>query len=105
MLRSSFLSYSIAAIAIAGAASAQVQPAVACQPGWANIFAGSQGLDGTVQAMTVFDDGSGPALFVAGGFANAGSVSSSKPEKSRSRCTGMCWRCSVECRISRSRNC
>jgi len=72
--RSPFLSYSIAAIAIAGAASAQVQPAVACQPSWANMFGGSQGLDGTVQALTVFNDGSGPALFVAGGFANAGSV-------------------------------
>jgi len=45
-----------------------------CQPYWQPIFASTAGIDGTVRAMTVFDDGTGPALYVAGNFAHAGGV-------------------------------
>ena len=43
----------------------------ACQPGWLPTF-GQPGVDDAVLAMTVFDDGSGPALYAAGEFENAG---------------------------------
>ena len=43
---------------------------------WAAASASTgQGLDGRVRASTVYDDGSGPALYVGGSFTKAGSVS------------------------------
>jgi trimeric autotransporter adhesin len=42
---------------------------------WRTVGAGAaEGLSGPVFALTVFDDGSGPALYVAGSFARAGGV-------------------------------
>ena len=38
-------------------------------------------MDDDVWALTVFDDGSGPALIVAGNFLNAGSVAASRIAK------------------------
>lgn len=49
-----------------------------CQMEWSGRFPppnqSGEGVNGIVSAMVVFDDGSGPALFVAGTFAQAGSV-------------------------------
>ena len=51
--------------AFAPAASAQ------CVPGWTTLLSG--GPDGEVNALAVFDDGSGPGLFAAGTFGGAAS--------------------------------
>ena len=52
-----------------------------CQPRWLSAFEGHPGVyghvsgaHGAVQALTVFDDGSGQALYVGGGFESAGGV-------------------------------
>ena len=52
-------------------ASAQTS---ACQPRWEPAFGGLPGVNGIVYAMTVFDDGSGPALCIGGDFESAGDV-------------------------------
>ena len=39
--------------------------------GWDDVFA-APGPDATIQAWTVFDDGSGPALYAAGSFESIG---------------------------------
>lgn len=57
---------------------ANAQPG--CGPGWADGFS-LRGLSGTVHALTVFDDGSGPALYVAGSFATAGNVTANSIAK------------------------
>ncbi|TVQ51547.1 MAG: hypothetical protein EA377_12360, partial [Phycisphaerales bacterium] len=44
-----------------------------CEPQWIPAFAG-QGVSGPVRALTVFDDGSGPALYAGGSFSSAGGV-------------------------------
>lgn len=42
---------------------------------WSSLAGPSgEGVDGAVQAMTVFDDGTGPALYVAGSFGMAGGI-------------------------------
>lgn len=46
---------------------------------WSDVAGGVTG--GEVRAMTVFDDGAGPALFVGGTFSNAGSVSARRIAK------------------------
>ena len=46
----------------------------ACQPNWLPTF-GPTDVDGTINALTVFDDGSGPALYAGGSFASAGGSS------------------------------
>lgn len=48
---------------------------------------GSSGVDGSVHAMAVYDDGSGPALFVAGEFSSAGG----KPAANIARWDGESW--------------
>src|SRR5262245_7104974 len=45
-----------------------------CSPSWLPTFGGLPGTDERVDAAAVFDDGSGPALYLAGGFQVAGGV-------------------------------
>lgn len=52
-------------------------PASRAEPHWAGAV-GSPGLNGAVRAMCVFDDGSGPALIVAGQFTMAGGAPASR---------------------------
>lgn len=58
--------------------------ATSCQPSWLPTFGQVPGISywngsesPAVQALTVFDDGSGPALYVGGAFAIAGGVATS----------------------------
>ncbi len=44
-------------------------------PAWLPTFGGGLGLDGEARAMVVWDDGTGPALYVGGQFFHAGGVS------------------------------
>ncbi len=55
-------------------------PASAQCPSWESGF-GANGLNGPVYAMTVFDDGTGPALYAGGSFALAGGVAASSIAK------------------------
>ena len=45
---------------------------VACRPSWLPTFGSGPGTSDTIIAVAVFDDGSGPALHVAGNFESAG---------------------------------
>jgi hypothetical protein len=45
-----------------------------CQPGWLPTFGAQPGVDDEINALAVFDDGTGPALYVGGNFDFAGSV-------------------------------
>lgn len=55
---------------------------------WTRLGSETQnGVNSTVAAMAVFDDGSGPALFVAGSFSSAGGV----PARSIARWDGSHW--------------
>ena len=69
--RASFLLVSFISF-LASFSAAQQAP---CQPKWIPTF-GDEGTDDNVRAFTVFDDGSGggPALYVGGGFTEAGGV-------------------------------
>jgi len=49
-------------------------PGATCPPVWLPTFGGQPGVDGTINALTVFDDGTGPALYVGGEFTTAGGV-------------------------------
>ena len=51
-----------------------------CQPSWLPTFA-PLGVDGTVNALTTFDDGSGPALYAGGSFTTAGGVAANSIAK------------------------
>jgi hypothetical protein len=53
---------------------------------WSDVASGMSGGSG-VEAMTIFDDGSGPALFVAGNFSFAGQV----PANSIAKWDGSAW--------------
>jgi hypothetical protein len=46
---------------------------VGCEPSWLPTF-GTLGVDSTILAATVYDDGSGPALVVGGEFLHAGGI-------------------------------
>ena len=50
------------------------QQSSGCQPAWLPTFGGLAGTGDPVRALAVFDDGGGPALFVAGDFAVAGGL-------------------------------
>ena len=50
------------------------EPSCTGEYAWLPGF-GAPGMSNTVAAVTVFDDGSGPALYVGGGFTTAGGVS------------------------------
>ena len=52
-----------------------------CAPEWVPISGGMPGVDSLVSALTVFDDGSGPALYVGGWFSTAGGVSANRIAK------------------------
>ena len=52
-----------------------------CNTFWRTNFGGAAGINGSVSAMTVFDDGSGAALYVGGSFTNAGGVAVSNIAK------------------------
>ncbi len=45
-----------------------------CQPSWLPTFGGQPGTEYHVYALTVFDDGAGPALYAGGYFTSAGGV-------------------------------
>ena len=63
-------------------------PSLDCQPGWVPTFGQVPGVNlSSVDAITVFDDGSGPALYVAGGFTSAGST----PAARIARWNGTVW--------------
>ena len=51
-----------------------LEQASSCQPSWLPTFGQLPGATGSVKALTVFDDGSGPALYAGGTFTYAGSV-------------------------------
>jgi hypothetical protein len=44
-----------------------------CQPTWVATFVGNAALSNDVFALTIFDDGTGPALYAGGDFVSAGS--------------------------------
>ena len=52
-----------------------------CQPQWVPTVGEPAGVNGTIEAMAVFDDGSGPALFVGGDFSRAGGINVSNLAK------------------------
>jgi len=61
-------------------------PAIAqtCQPAWDNGQTppvGDPGMNSAVLALTVFDDGTGPALYAGGSFTTAGGVSANRIAK------------------------
>jgi hypothetical protein len=58
-----------------------------CVAGWVDSFGSEPGVNGQLQDMLEFDDGSGPALYVAGYFTSAGSVSA----RSVARWDGSAW--------------
>lgn len=58
-----------AAFGLAGLAGAAPQN---CTPGFLPTFDAGEGTNGRVRDLCVFDDGTGPALFVAGDFLQAG---------------------------------
>jgi len=53
------------------ASTAWAQP---CNPSWTTQPIGNPGIDGVVNDMVVWDDGSGPALYASGFFPTAGNV-------------------------------
>ena len=62
-------------IASAVAATPAALKAQACQPSWgASSLIGNPGIDGVVNDMVVWDDGSGSALYVSGYFPTAGTA-------------------------------
>jgi hypothetical protein len=78
----------------AGARNAAVGPLTlvaelvrTCVPGWIPTFGAHPGTDERVLALTVFDDGSGPALYAAGRFVVAGSL----PSRGIARWDGSSW--------------
>ncbi len=52
-----------------------------CQPDWIPTFGGQPGTGGSINTCAVFDDGSGPALYVGGDFLDVGGVSASRIAK------------------------
>ena len=63
--------------------SAPVDPLVlglgaSCSPSWVPEFGGKPGTNNYVNALAVFDDGSGPALYAGGAFTFAGAVAANR---------------------------
>ena len=52
-----------------------------CSPSWLPTFGGQPGTDGVVNALAVFDDGGGPALYAGGNFHIAGGVAANRIAK------------------------
>ncbi len=59
----------------------QLSQSNSCSPAWLPTFGAFPGTDMDVFALEVFDDGSGPALIVAGSFIEAGGVSARRIAK------------------------
>jgi hypothetical protein len=57
-----------------GVLAPQAPAQVACQPVWQASFGQALGVEGEVDALEVYDDGTGRALYVGGDFATAGGV-------------------------------
>ena len=49
-----------------------LQEGSGCSPSWLPTFGGQPGVDEDIYALTVFDDGSGPALYAGGDFTDRG---------------------------------
>ncbi len=58
-----------------------LEQAGSCSPSWLPTFGEAPATDDMVQALTVFDDGSGPALYVGGSFEIAGGTPASRIAK------------------------
>lgn len=58
-----------------------------CDPSWLPTFGGNPGVTGFVHAFAVYDDGSGPALYVGGSFEEAGGV----PAATIAKWNGATW--------------
>src|SRR5262245_29744756 len=56
---------------VAPQVAAELAATAGCDPSWASTFGTFPGVDSSIQALTVFDDGSGPALYVGGSFSSA----------------------------------
>jgi hypothetical protein len=54
-----------------------LQPSASCEPEWLPTFGGQPGTNSNVQALAVYDDGHGPALYVGGVFTAAGDSAAS----------------------------
>jgi hypothetical protein len=52
-----------------------------CQPSWLPTFGGQPGVNANIYAVTVFDDGGGPALYAGGTFTTAGGVAANSIAK------------------------
>ena len=70
------------AVLMAGVSLAQP-----CQPAWESLSSVPPGLDGPVYAMAVYDDGTGPSLFVGGDFSMAGAT----PVSNFAKWDGLAW--------------
>jgi hypothetical protein len=55
----------------------RLTPGNTCEPSWLPTFGGMPGSNNEVHALTVYDDGSGPALYAGGGFTIAGGADAS----------------------------
>ncbi len=74
--RTAPLRLGIAALLCLSRVAAQT-PSGSCPDTWLPMFAGGAGANGPVYAVTEFDDGSGPAMFVAGSFTSIANVAAS----------------------------
>lgn len=59
----------------------QLSHGTTCVPSWMPTFGPIPGIDGSVSALCVFDDGDGPALYAGGSFAAAGSATAASIAK------------------------
>jgi hypothetical protein len=66
---------------LTGAGPLELASASPCRPSWLPTFGGLPGTNGQAYSVAVFDDGSGPALFVGGNFGTAGGVPASRIAK------------------------
>lgn len=72
---------------VAALSLAPVVLAQPCEPGWTEGFPIRPGINGEVRAITMFDDGSGPALYAGGHFTLAGGNTA----RGIARWTGDAW--------------
>jgi hypothetical protein len=56
------------------AATAATPAHAQCEPRWTPLFGEAPGTNGSIETSIVFDDGTGPALYVAGEFTRAGGI-------------------------------
>lgn len=63
---------------IAFSLSMAAAPDGPCAPAWSPMLGGMPGADGLVKGMAVWDDGTGPALYVTGAFTTIGGVAANR---------------------------